>query len=227
VLGVHDQVYRGTCGIRGRNGSIVNPWPLSPNPSRSRLSFGKHWRAFLFTKGLRFGLSFLYPVVKVIPSRLLPSLRGGCLTLERRAYTALSRLAARKSSQPRHLLTGEQGEDAAYFHLRSLGYTIVARRWRSDRTPGDIDLIAWDGDTLVFLEIKTRTAHDLAAAESQIDPHKQKTLRRMAAAYLRQIPERHRDRVPVRFDVLSVYLLPTQTEFEHFRAAFAFSAPRF
>ena len=144
------------------------------------------------------------------------------LGLERRAYTALQRFAHRKSRQPAHLLTGEQGEDAAFFHLRGLGYTIVARRWRSERLRGDLDLAAWDGDTLVFFEIKTRTARDMAAAETQIDPHKQKILRRMAAAYLRQLPERHRDRVPVRFDVLSVYILPTGTEFEHFRAAFPF-----
>ena len=149
------------------------------------------------------------------------------LGLERRAYTALQRLAHRKSPLPPHLITGERGEDAAYFHLRGLGYTIVARRWRSERTPGDLDLAAWDGDTLVFFEIKTRTARDLAPAETQVDPHKQKILRRMAAAYLRQIPERHRDRVPIRFDVLSVYMLPTGTEFEHFRAAFALHESRF
>jgi len=144
------------------------------------------------------------------------------LSLERRAYIALQRLADRKSSQPQHLLTGEQGEDAAFFHLRGLGYTIVARRWRSERVRGDLDLAAWDGDTLVFFEIKTRTARDMAAAETQVDPHKQKILRKMAVAYLGQIPEQHRDRVPVRFDVLSVYLLPAGTEFEHFRAAFPF-----
>jgi len=152
------------------------------------------------------------------------SLAALTLALERRAHTALRRLADRKSIKPPHLITGERGEDAAFFHLRTLGYTIVARRWRSDRVRGDIDLAAWDGDTLVFFEIKTRTARDLAAAETQVDPHKQQTLRKMAAAYLRQVPERHRDRVPVRFDVLSVYLLPTGTEFEHFRAAFPFRA---
>jgi putative endonuclease len=144
------------------------------------------------------------------------------LGLERRLHSALQRRAHAKSALPPHLLTGEQGEDAAYFHLRSLGYTIVARRWRSEKLPGDIDLAAWDGDTLVIFEVKTRTARDLAPAESQVDPHKQKILRRMAAAYLRQIPERHRDRVPIRFDVLSVYQLPTGTEFEHFRAAFPY-----
>ena len=147
------------------------------------------------------------------------------LSFERRIYTALQSLAGRRSAnrgQPPHLLAGERGEQEAFFHLRTLGYTIVARRWRSDRLRGDLDLAAWDGDTLVFFEIKTRTAHDLAAAETQVDPHKQKILRRMAAAYLRQLPEPHRDRVPIRFDVLSVYILPTGTEFEHFRAAFPF-----
>jgi putative endonuclease len=49
----------------------------------------------------------------------------------------------------------------------------------------------------------------------------------MAAAYVRQFPEAHRDRVPIRFDVLSVYLLPTGTEFEHFRNAFPYRASRF
>jgi putative endonuclease len=155
------------------------------------------------------------------------TLAGLVLTLERRAHTTLHSLAHRNSRQPRHLLTGEQGEDAAFFHLRALGYTIVARRWRSDRLRGDLDLAAWDGDTLVFFEIKTRTARDLAAAETQIDAHKQQTLRRMAAAYLRQLPEAHRDRVPIRFDVLSVYLLPTATEFEHFPNAFPFRTNSF
>ena len=149
------------------------------------------------------------------------------LALESRAYTALRSFADRRSLKPPHLLTGERGEDAAYFHLRGLGYTIVARRWRSERTPGDLDLAAWDGDTLVFFEIKTRTARDMAPAETQVDPYKQKILRRMAAAYLRQLPECHRDRVPLRFDVLSVYILPTGTEFEHFPAAFSFRASRF
>jgi putative endonuclease len=151
------------------------------------------------------------------------------LAMERRIYGILQHLADRKSSRnprPQHLITGERGEDAAYFHLRSLGYTVVARRWRADRIKGDLDLVAWDGDTLVIFEVKTRTARDLVAAETQVDLDKQRTLRRMAAAYLRQIPEHHRDRVPIRFDVLSVYLLPDSTEFEHFRDAFAYAELR-
>ena len=142
------------------------------------------------------------------------------LALERRAYTALRSFADRKSRKPPHLLSGERGEDAAFFHLRGLGYTIVARRWRTERLRGDLDLVAWDGDTLVIFEVKTRTAQDFASAASAVDDHKKKILRKMASAYLRQIPGALRVSIPVRFDILSVYLLPAGTKFEHIADAF-------
>jgi putative endonuclease len=142
------------------------------------------------------------------------------LSLERRAYTALRSFADRKSLKPPHLLTGERGEDAAYFHLRGLGYTIVARRWRAERLRGDLDLVAWDGPTIVIFEVKTRTARDLAPADTAVDAHKQQTLRGMASAYLRQFPGSVRGSIPLRFDILSVYLLSTGTEFEHILDAF-------
>ena len=128
-----------------------------------------------------------------------------------------------RDPKPPHLLTGERGEDLAYFHLRRSGYTVVARRWRSARLRGDLDLVAWDGDTLVIFEIKTRTAHDLAPAESAVNPDKQRMLRRMALAYRRRLPEPWRDLIPVRFDVLSVYDLPTGPELDHIRDAFPLS----
>ena len=146
------------------------------------------------------------------------------LSWERGVFGALRALAESKATGPAHLRTGEWGEDEAFFHLRRLGYTVVARRWRSERLASDLDLVAWDGETLVFFEIKTRTAHDIAPAESQVDRHKERQLRRMASAYLRQIPEPHRDSMPIRFDVLSVYRIEARTdgrtEFEHFRDAF-------
>lgn len=145
------------------------------------------------------------------------------LTLERRAYTWLRSIADRRSPLPAHLLTGERGEDAAFFHLRRLGYTIVARRWRSERLAGDIDLVAWDGPTLVLFEVKTRTSRGITSADLAVDPQKQRMLRKMASAYIKQFPEPFRASVPVRFDVLSVYMLPTGTEFEHLPNAF----PRF
>ncbi len=146
--------------------------------------------------------------------------------LERRAYLSLRTRADRRDStwsaqrsrhaRPEHLLTGERGEDLAYFHLQSLGYPIVARRWHSARLRGDLDLVAWDRDTLIIFEVKTRTARDLAPAETAVDAIKERMLRRMTLAYRRLLPEPWREVVPVRIDVLSVYDLPTGPEFEHF-----------
>jgi putative endonuclease len=163
---------------------------------------------------------------------MLTKLSNGLLALERRTYLALRSLADRRSAararrsgdpqKPEHLLTGERGEDHAFFHLRLLGYTIVARRWVSARVRGDLDLVAWDGDTLVIFEVKTRTARDLFPADIAVNDAKQRQLRRLTAAYLGQLPAPHRRRVPVRFDVLSVYLVTDQPQFEHVLNAFPY-----
>jgi putative endonuclease len=148
------------------------------------------------------------------------------LAMERSIYTSLRALADRRSPLPAHLLLGERGEDAAFFHLRALGYTVVARRWRSERLNGDLDLVAWDGSTLVIFEVKTRATRGLAPAELSVDEHKQETLRKMASAYLRQIPELHRQSVIVRFDVLSVYFDTGKPLIEHRRDTFPRFAPQ-
>ena len=139
--------------------------------------------------------------------------RGILHALERRVFLALraraDRLAARRAGaapKPAHLLTGERGEDLAFFHAA--------------RLRGDLDLVAWDGDTMVVFEVKTRTARDLAPAESAVDATKQAMLRRMALAYRRRFPEPWRNLVPIRFDILSVYDLPSGPEFEHLQSAF-------
>ena len=123
---------------------------------------------------------------------------------------------------PAHLITGLDGETAAFFHLRRKGYTVVARRWAADDLRGDIDLIAWQGSMLCFIEVKTRTAHDITPAEVAVDDHKRKILRRLARQYVRQLPLKTAP--PVRFDVLSVYLIPGQKkEFVHFEGSFSWS----
>jgi putative endonuclease len=139
-------------------------------------------------------------------------------TIRRLDGLALRRALAR--GLPQHLATGERGEREALFHLRKMGYTVVARRWKSAKLWGDIDLIGWDGEWLCFIEVKTRSGRDAIAAESAVDRQKQDMLRKMARAYLRGFPEKLRSEVPVRFDVLSVYLLPTGVEFELYRGAF-------
>jgi putative endonuclease len=124
-----------------------------------------------------------------------------------------------------HLATGSSGEDAAFFELRRKGYTVVARRWSGGNLPGDMDLIAWAGDLLCFVEVKTRTARDLTPAESAVDGHKRRVLRRLAQAYVRQLPQAQMPEV--RFDVMSVYCVPGQERaIVHFENAFGWNEQR-
>lgn len=118
-----------------------------------------------------------------------------------------------------HLATGKRGEEAAFFHLQRQRYTVVARNWRSPGLRGDLDLIGWQDGLLCFVEVKTRTRRGNIAAEFAVNQEKKRMLRRMARAYLRSYEDR--DRIPVRFDVLSVYLLPGGTEFDLYQGAFA------
>jgi putative endonuclease len=100
-----------------------------------------------------------------------------------------------------HHRTGRRGEEAAYFHLRRLGYTMVARNFRSPRCPGEIDLIGWEDDVLCFVEVKTRTTRDVKPAEAAVDGHK----RRLVAAVVREYLRRFPPSCQWRFDVVSVY----------------------
>jgi putative endonuclease len=135
------------------------------------------------------------------------------------------RIASRRTEGdallPQHLQTGRRGERAAFFYLRRHGFVVAARGWRSGRARGDLDLVAWEGDTLCFVEVKTRTTRAVATAEASVDEDKQKTLRRLARHYLRQLPQ---EEVPVRFDILSIYFEAEKTaEFELFRGAFGWN----
>jgi putative endonuclease len=131
----------------------------------------------------------------------------------------------RKTRLPAHLVTGIDGERAAYFYLRRKGYVVVAQRWSASELTGDLDLIAWNGPILCFVEVKTRTAHGLAAAEFAIDEHKRNILRRLARRYVRQLPGEAQP--PVRFDVVSVYLVPGEPrEIVHFENHFGWSEHR-
>jgi len=147
------------------------------------------------------------------------------INCEERALAGLEWVARRRGQTeelPAHLVTGIGGENAAFFHLRRKGYIVVARRWSSGDLPGDVDLIAWQGPMLCFVEVKTRTARDAAPAEIAVDSHKRNTLRRLAREYVRQLPQEAAP--PVRFDVLSVYLVPGEKQaFQHFEGAFGWS----
>jgi putative endonuclease len=137
-----------------------------------------------------------------------------------RRLDALAERFARPSRLPAHLETGLRGEREAFFFLRRAGDTVVARRWKNAKVRGDVDLIAWSGAVLCFVEVKTRTAHDMLAAEAAVDRPKREQLRRLANVYLKAFKEPARDHIEVRFDILSVYLLKTGLEFERLESAF-------
>jgi putative endonuclease len=147
------------------------------------------------------------------------------IDLLEQSLAGVQRLANRTAAPldgPAHLATGIEGETAAFFYLRRKGYTVVARRWSSGFQRGDLDLIAWQGPMLCFIEVKTRTAHDIAAAEVAVDSQKRTTLRKLARHYIRQLPMKASP--PVRFDILSVYIIPhKEKEFVHFEGAFGWS----
>jgi putative endonuclease len=126
-----------------------------------------------------------------------------------------------KEAAAEHIETGRDGELAAFFYLRRQGYKVVARDWKSPRAPGDIDLIAWDDDTLCFVEVKTRTSLEVATAEAAVDEHKRRTLRKLAGYYVRNLPEG----TPSRFDVVTIHYTEKDSgervpEVELFRSAF-------
>lgn len=112
---------------------------------------------------------------------------------------------------------GRKGEALAARHLESLGWRILARRWRSGHN--DIDLVALDGHEVVFVEVKTRSGRDFGYPEEAITAKKRQEMRQAAWAFMvRQgWPAR-----PYRLDVVSVldgggrWRSP---EIRHFRAA--------
>jgi putative endonuclease len=141
------------------------------------------------------------------------------------ALESLARRRGRWPTEPAHLATGLEGEKVGFFYLIRNGYTVVARRWSSNRVKGDLDLVAWQGQTLCIVEVKTRTAHDIVPAEFSVDSAKRSVLRRLTRQYIRRLPGKT---VPhVRFDILSVYLVPgREKEIHHFKDAFGWSDGR-
>ena len=113
-----------------------------------------------------------------------------------RFSTLLSRVRA---SWRRRQSLDMRGERAAERYLRRLGYKIVARRDRGRL--GELDLVAVDGRTVVFVEVKTRRSHDTGHPAEAVDHEKQTRLTRLALAYLK----RHELlEYPARFDVLAI-----------------------
>jgi putative endonuclease len=123
---------------------------------------------------------------------------------------------ARRRLWPPDQAAGRRGEDLAHRYLERRGFTVVARNWRPAEGRGEIDLVAWEGDRLVFVEVKARGGDEFGAPERNVDARKRDALARAARAYTR------RAGVPwerVRFDLVSV-VFRDPPEIVHRRDAF-------
>ena len=114
--------------------------------------------------------------------------------------------------------TGQTGEDLAVCYLKSHGYTIVERNYRM--RIGEIDIIARDGECLVFVEVKTRRSSRFGSPFEAVDFRKQQQISRVALAFMTQ--HRCAD-VPVRFDVVGVHLEKQPPGIELIKNAFEYS----
>lgn len=127
-----------------------------------------------------------------------------------------ARHAARRKRPEADQATGRRGEDLAHRYLEHHGFTVVARNYRPPAGGGEIDLIAWQENTLVFVEVKSRTSDEHGAPDRNVDEQKRVSLIHAGRDYAR------RASVPwerVRFDLVSIVLTNPPT-YVHFPDAF-------
>jgi putative endonuclease len=132
----------------------------------------------------------------------------------------------RNKDRPAHLELGERGEQMALEYLSDYeGYEIVCtnflvplgRGLRGQKLSAEIDVIAYDGRTLAFVEVKTRTSDDLVAPERAVDLRKQRQIARAARRY-RQLMKVYKE--PYRYDVVTVLPSARGDEIELLRGYF-------
>jgi len=113
--------------------------------------------------------------------------------------------------------TAHRGEDAAAAYLERIGMSVEARNWRCDF--GELDIVAREDGTFVFVEVKTRKSERAGTAEEAVSATKQKRIARLASAYLRSIGGSAE--ADVRFDVIAIRVIaPDRALLRHHRAAF-------
>jgi len=109
-----------------------------------------------------------------------------------------------------HNELGKWGEDRAAEYLERKGYTIIERDWKSGRR--DLDIVAQDGEVIVFVEVKTRRNSLFGQPEESVDYHKLQSLQQAINHYIkfRQI------RQEIRFDIISVVgTIGTEPDIQH------------
>jgi putative endonuclease len=109
---------------------------------------------------------------------------------------------------------GARGEDKAVRFLRKKGYRILERNYRSPA--GEVDIIALDGETVVFVEVKTRADGLFGQPCEAVHRRKQEKLRKTALYYL----SARRREAPARFDIIGIQVAPGGQRVEHIVDAF-------
>lgn len=117
-----------------------------------------------------------------------------------------------------HLSLGQQGEDWATRFLAQEGFRILARNWRCRHL--ELDIVARESDTIVFVEVKTRTTDYHGEPAMAVTAAKQGKLVRAAQAWL----SAHKCwQTPCRFDIIALVGITPNFRVEHYRHAFDFS----
>jgi len=115
----------------------------------------------------------------------------------------------------KHLETGEFGEQLALDLVRKLGWPVLSKNWRHGHL--ELDLVARDGDILVFIEVKTRRSIYYGTPETFVTPSKQRKLWQAAEAYMIE----HDHQWEIRFDIIAIYLPNNQAPMvNHYQDAF-------
>jgi putative endonuclease len=129
---------------------------------------------------------------------------------------------SRSKELSEHLRLGARGEKLACAFLRRGGYKILYRNFRA-RHGGEVDIVCRDDDTLVFVEVKTRTREDFGRPVEAVNAAKRKLISRGALAWLQLLDNPD---ILVRFDVVEIVLAEGgQPHFDLIRDAFPLSAP--
>ncbi|MDD4701151.1 MAG: YraN family protein [Desulfovibrio sp.] len=147
--------------------------------------------------------------------RLFPGFFDKIILKEHPEQTDLRKDTGKKPATAAHLQLGKEGEDAAAILLTRKGYALLDRNWRKARL--ELDMVCRDGDTIVFVEVKTRGSDKFGGPTSAISLSKQRTLCRAARAWLAAHAAWDQ---PCRFDVICALRDGSTLHLEHFCHAF-------
>ncbi len=111
--------------------------------------------------------------------------------------------------------TGKRGEELAVAYLKSKGYSIIERNYKC--LFGEIDIVAKEGNTVVFVEVKSRKSEDFGDPQAAVGWEKKRKISRIALKYLE---EKHLYPCDARFDVVAVKMLPAGNTIELIQNAF-------